>query len=93
MDSIQKLQTLSPVTLPSNNDANSQDPTIEPTHIVAFPRRIAALLQHLEDGSRTHSPVGGLCGWHFGANPNIDKVEPAPLGLNFEGWVHSLQGM
>ena len=54
---------------------------MEPTYIVAFPRGIATSLHPLEDGSRTHSPVGGLCGGHFGANSNIDEVEPAPLGL------------
>ena len=70
------LQILSPVMLPSNNDAN---PTVEP--IVAFPHGIAASLHQLEDGSWTDSPVGGLCGGHFGANSNIDEVEPAPLGL------------
>ena len=68
-------------------------PTVELTHIVAFPHEIAASLHPLEDGSSTHLPVGGLCGGHFGANANIDEVEPALLGLNFEGWVHSLQGM
>ena len=56
-------------------------PTVEPTHIVAFSRGIAASLQHLEDGSSTHSPVGSLCGANFGANSNIDEVDPAPLGL------------
>ena len=56
-------------------------PTIEPTHIVAFPRGIAASLHHLEDGSSTHSPVGGLCGANSGANSNIDELETAPLGL------------
>ena len=54
--------------------------TVEPTHIVAFPRVIAASLHQLEDGSSTHSPVGGLCGGQFGANSNIYEVEPAPLG-------------
>ena len=56
-------------------------PTVEPTHIVAFPCGIAASLQHLEDGSSTHSPVGGLCGGNFGANSNIDEAEPATLDL------------
>ena len=56
-------------------------PTIEPTHIVAFPRGITASLHQLEDDSSTHSPVGGLCGGDFGANLNIDEVEPARLGL------------
>ena len=62
-------------------------PTVGPTRIVAFSPGIAASLHQLEDGSSTHSPIGG----HFGANANIDEVEPAPLGLKLEGWVHSLQ--
>ena len=56
-------------------------PTVGPTRIVAFPRGIAASLHQLEDGFSTHSPVGGLCGGHFGPNANTDEVEPAPLGL------------
>ena len=49
--------------------------------MVALLRGIAASRHQLEDGSWTHSPVGGLCDGHFGVNPNIGEVEPAPLGL------------
>ena len=70
MDSIQNLQILSPVMLPSNSDPNSH---CMPDSSFTPPKYLQTALGHIH--------LWWSLRWHFGAHSNIAEVEPDPLGL------------